>query len=89
MVADAESALDERPAGRFDLLVRDVVLPGTSGIELVHTVRERSPELACVLVSGFTRSEPSEGVVLVAKPFAPEDLLRAASTALLSSSSAR
>ena len=88
-VADAESALDELTAGRFDLLVSDVVLPGKSGIELVHTVRERSPELACVLVSGFTRSEPPEGVVLVAKPFAPEDLLRAASTALLSSSSAR
>ncbi|MGA7194506.1 MAG: response regulator [Anaerolineales bacterium] len=49
-----EEALLEASRQRIDLLVSDYKLPGMSGIELMHKVRARHPEVKVILVSGMT-----------------------------------
>jgi PAS domain S-box-containing protein len=49
--AEALSAVD--PAGRLDLAVTDVIMPGVSGPEVVRQLRRTRPRLRALYVSGF------------------------------------
>lgn len=46
---DALAAIDQAP---IDLVLVDVSLPKMSGLEFVRMLSQRSPELACLMVSG-------------------------------------
>lgn|GEM_PF-6042599 len=77
---DAEEALQHAP--RADVLVTDLVLPGQTGATLARKLRERWPELAVVIVSGYAR-EPgdadkivADGGRFLAKPFSSGELGR-------------
>lgn len=48
----AEDALERLPNLKIDLALVDVVLPHTSGIDLVSKIRERYPGLPCLMISG-------------------------------------
>jgi DNA-binding NarL/FixJ family response regulator len=48
----AEEALERLPKVEVDLALVDVVLPHTSGIELVLILREKYPDLPCLMISG-------------------------------------
>jgi DNA-binding NarL/FixJ family response regulator len=50
----AEEADAEVQGLDLDLLVIDVSLPGMSGIDLLERVRERSPEVRCLILSGHS-----------------------------------
>src|SRR5690349_12768071 len=45
----AEALLAKPPAGRWDVALLDLHLPGIDGIELLAKLKERQPELECVL----------------------------------------
>ncbi|QXH45116.1 PAS domain-containing protein [Pseudomonas xanthosomatis] len=80
--ADAGTALALLEAGRerFDLVLSDVVMPGTSGVELAHTLRQRWPELPVVLTSGYSQAlagDAHHGFELLNKPYSVDQLLRA------------
>jgi PAS domain S-box-containing protein len=91
-VLDAPSAQGALAAaagldGPLHLLVSDVILPGQNGCELARELERSRPDLRVLFVSGYARR--IAGVALVpagapflAKPFAPEDLLRAVRGAL-------
>ena len=49
----AEEALERLPGLQVDLALVDVVLPHTSGIDLVSTIRERYPQLPCLMISSW------------------------------------
>jgi CheY-like chemotaxis protein len=49
-----EEALLYSLGNKVDLLVADYKLPGMSGIELIHKVRARHPEVKVVLITGVT-----------------------------------
>lgn len=49
-----EEALLESTRQKIDLLVTDFKLPGMSGIELMHKVRARHPEVKVIIVTGVT-----------------------------------
>jgi CheY-like chemotaxis protein len=49
-----EEALLEASRQRIDLLVSDYRLPGMTGIELIHKIRARHPEVKVILISGMT-----------------------------------
>ena len=91
-VPDGESAIRRIETGAaFDLLVTDVALPAMSGADVVRTVRDRWPHMACLLVTGYAEAHSLDvqaDTMLVPKPFAPEDLLRAVTGALRSTRSA-
>ena len=90
-VGDAAAALavlDATPES-VDLLLTDVVMPGTSGIELANVVHERWPELPVLFMSGYLDDrlgpgdalDPSKDLLL--KPFSGEDLCRRVASAMV------
>ena len=56
-VANAERALARIRAERFDLLITDVLMPGTNGVELARKVRRVDPELPILFSSGYADVE--------------------------------
>jgi DNA-binding NarL/FixJ family response regulator len=50
---NAEEALERLPGLQVDLALVDVVLPHTSGIDLVSKIRERYPQLPCLMISSW------------------------------------
>lgn len=71
-----------RPA-TIDLLLTDVVMPGTSGRDLAERLRQLKRDLPIVYMSGYPAGiiEPGEalppGTSFLAKPFHPQQLLAA------------
>jgi len=49
-----EEALLEASRRKIDLLVADYLLPGISGVELMHKIKVRSPELKTIFISGMS-----------------------------------
>jgi len=53
----AEEALVCLSEREVDLALVDVVLPHTSGIDLVSIIQERYPQLPCLMISGRSASD--------------------------------
>ncbi|GJD93140.1 response regulator [Methylobacterium iners] len=74
---EALRRLDEADA--FDVVFSDVVMPGMSGVQLGHEIRDRYLDLPVVLTSGYSHvlaEEGRHGFELVHKPYAAEELSR-------------
>ena len=54
--ANAEAALDGLEKAQAQLALIDVSLPGKSGIDLARELRDRCPEVLCVMLSGHIAS---------------------------------
>ena len=69
-----------RHPGRIDLLLTDVILPGTNGLETARAIVRERPELRVLYTSGYTDdvlgSSLSDGTKLLRKPFSASALLR-------------
>jgi DNA-binding NtrC family response regulator len=78
---NADQAIAELGKGHTDIVVLDLMMPGTNGIELARQLRERHPESRVVLTSAYHLSErqlerANCGVVgFVPKPYALNDLV--------------
>lgn len=77
----AESFLHSPEGSNADFLISDIGLPGMNGIELLETIRRERRMLPAVLVTARTEAHYEEnatalGVVLFAKPFDSNELLR-------------
>jgi CheY-like chemotaxis protein len=75
-------ALFNQHGGRFDLLVTDVVMPGSSGPALFARLVAQHPALRVLYVSGYTddtivhQGQLNPGIELLQKPFTSEALNR-------------
>ncbi|HVH68614.1 MAG TPA: PAS domain S-box protein [Gemmatimonadales bacterium] len=78
----AALALSARHAGRIDLLVTDVVMPGMSGRELAERLAPQRPSMKVLYTSGYTddtmvrQGVLTAGVAFLQKPFIPDTLAR-------------
>jgi DNA-binding response OmpR family regulator len=77
----AEQALTflRSPASGPDVIVTDHVLPGASGSVFVHQLREISPHVPVLVISGMAEAEGEYANLRVAflrKPCPPECLIR-------------
>jgi two-component system cell cycle sensor histidine kinase/response regulator CckA len=76
----AEEALEYLGSqGRFDVLVTDIMLPGSSGIELVTKARESEPHLQVLYMTGHSGATggariPRQGDQVLRKPYRPDAL---------------
>jgi len=57
LCSSAEALLASAELAQIDCLVTDIGLPGISGIELLRTLRARSPDLPAIVITA--RSEPA------------------------------
>jgi CheY-like chemotaxis protein len=77
--AEAALAILESRARDFDVLLSDIVMPDTSGIDLALRVRSRWPKLSIVLMTGHAMgdTEPPSGMPVLRKPFELQELAAA------------
>ncbi|MFK7886387.1 MAG: response regulator [Gammaproteobacteria bacterium] len=77
--ATAAFAFLEKDAIRFDLVLCDYKLPGSNGLEVMAAIRERYPELALVLTTGFAEEAVERAAAaydgLLEKPFEIAELV--------------
>jgi PAS domain S-box-containing protein len=77
---EAIHALTEN-IGKIDLIVTDVMLPEMSGPEMIKCIRDVTPDLPYLFVSGYTADEiiargiDGNGDCFLEKPFSRKDLL--------------
>jgi response regulator RpfG family c-di-GMP phosphodiesterase len=50
---DALDALRKMERRHFDLVISDMMMPGMSGMDLLHRVKEQNPETAFIMVTGL------------------------------------
>lgn len=71
-----------------DLVLTDVIMPKTSGPELIQELRGRDPQMRSLFMSGYVADElEARGLDrdtehFLPKPFTPHDLMEAVRTAL-------
>jgi CheY-like chemotaxis protein len=76
-----EEALLEISRHRIDLLVADYLLPGMTGVELMHKVRIRHPDVKVIWITGITDSKARDemlnggAVAIFDKPIPLADFL--------------
>ncbi len=79
--ADGNTGLELACSGSFDLLILDVMLPGISGIEVCHGVREQGYDGAILMLTALGRIPDrvhglrSGADDYLIKPFDPDELL--------------
>ncbi len=79
---DGEEALElfDRMQGGIDLVITDVVMPRMGGMELIHRLRKKAPQLPIIVTSGYSSSfsikdiDGIQNVVFLPKPITKEDL---------------
>ncbi|MDQ1368317.1 MAG: hypothetical protein QOF20_670 [Acidimicrobiaceae bacterium] len=90
LAADADTALERLAAMPVDLVMVDVMMPVHDGWTVLRALREGSPPLPSIVMSG--RAGPADleratlmgAVATLAAPFTPAQLLRAVDLALAS-----
>ena len=85
--ADGMEGLEKFHQGHYDLVVCDWVMTGMSGLEVAEQIKQRAPQTAVVLMTGWefkgTAVDQSSAIDLIfPKPFDAEKLNRALSEAV-------
>jgi two-component system cell cycle response regulator CpdR len=87
-VPDGLAAVAALGAGRYDLLVSDIVMPGLDGIALALKAGKDHPAMKILLISGYaderTRAHNLDALAhrIVAKPFTLAEICAAVDEAL-------
>ncbi len=72
----------------FDLVITDLMKPGTSGMDLVQIIREKYPELDVIMITGYASIESAVKATKLGasaylpKPFTPDELTKVTEHAL-------
>jgi DNA-binding response OmpR family regulator len=72
----------------FDLVITDLMIPGTSGMELLEIIRDHYPELEVIMITGYASIESAVkatrlgAAAYLPKPFTPEELARVTQSTL-------
>jgi two-component system cell cycle sensor histidine kinase/response regulator CckA len=89
VAADGPEALAVHAQHRtsIDLLITDMIMPTMSGMAVAEALRAENPRLAVVLMSGVADDAMGHGilgdaVIILRKPFTPEEFIRKAKEAL-------
>jgi PAS domain S-box-containing protein len=78
----AEAIASAKGAGRIDLLVTDVIMPGMNGREMARLLAAERPRMRVLYMSGYTDAAIAQqgilppGQAFLSKPFTPDLLAR-------------
>ena len=77
---DVDSALVALDSDDFDVVISDLQMPGRSGLELLHAVKDKAPETVVIMITAFATAETAitamkQGAYdYVTKPFKVDEL---------------
>jgi DNA-binding NtrC family response regulator len=72
----------------FDLVITDLMIPGTSGLELLQIIRDHYPELEVIMITGYASIESAVKATKLGasaylpKPFTPDELTKVTESTL-------
>ena len=64
---NASDALAKLEAEDFDMLITDFRMEGMNGLELAQKVRERTPHLPIIIVTGYSDLDGNQDVTVLSK----------------------
>jgi DNA-binding response OmpR family regulator len=78
----ADVALKRLRYEQFDLIITDLCMPGTSGLELIRHVRRTNPQTRLMLITGFGSPQVESqvrqlGALYLPKPFGLQEFIGA------------
>ncbi len=85
---DGQAALDMLAQSPVDLVITDLRMPGMSGIELLHAIRERFPDVEVIILTGYGQLDTAMKAVelgayaYLEKPFNNDTMLDYVNSAL-------
>ena len=77
---NAEDALEKMKTNKYDLLITDLMMPKTNGLELLELVKKHYPEIDVLIITGYSSIESAVKATklgaldYIAKPFTPDEL---------------
>jgi len=77
---NADDALNKMKTNKYDLLITDLMMPKTSGIELLELVKKYYPEIDVLVITGFATIESAVKATklgaldYIQKPFTADEL---------------
>jgi DNA-binding response OmpR family regulator len=84
--ADGREGIGEAERETPDLVILDFIMPGLSGADVARHLRDLSPTVPILFVSGYSETEAVKSTApdapLLAKPFRAEALQKAVRAAL-------
>ena len=88
VVDNAAAALEAVKNKEFDIAFIDIVMPGKDGVAILEEIRAIVPELAIVMMSGYSVQEKRNkaqalgAIACLKKPFEMEDVKRVIKAAI-------
>lgn len=88
IVLSADEAIKKIDNEPFDVVITDLMMPKTSGMELLQIIRDRYPELEVIMITGYASIETAVkatklgAINYLPKPFTPEELSAATEKAI-------
>ena len=85
---DADEAISKLKGTSYDLVITDMMMPKTSGLELLQLIKEHYPELEVVLITGYATIDTAVKATKLGaadylpKPFTPDELTEITKKAL-------
>jgi DNA-binding response OmpR family regulator len=83
-----EEAIQKIEAKAYRLVLLDLKIPGVQGLELLHAIREKSPETLVIIITGYASIETAKesarlgAVDYLPKPFTPEEIRKVTENAI-------
>jgi DNA-binding response OmpR family regulator len=85
---NAEDAMKKINESAYDLVITDLMMPNTNGLELLQLIKDYYPELEVVVVTGFATIDSAVKATklgasdYIPKPFTPDELMKVTKKAL-------
>ncbi|MFH1437194.1 MAG: response regulator [Pseudomonadota bacterium] len=79
-VSSGEEALAALKKQRFDIILTDIKMPGLPGLQLLMVIREKYPDIAVVVITGYATVKTAVeamklgAVDFIPKPFTPDEI---------------
>ncbi len=86
---NADDALQELDKNQFDIVITDIRLPDSDGLEILKSVKEKSSKTQVILMTGYTDIKSAVSAMksgafdYVGKPINPDEILHTIKQALL------
>ena len=87
-VWSGDEALRAMEQQRYDVVLLDLRMPGTDGMSVLKTIKQRWPDCEVVIITGFPTIETAKEAVrlgaydYLAKPVGPDEVINAANGAV-------